>query len=246
MSARAGQMDQTVLTDPRRKRKFVRGMFDGIAGTYDFLNHLLSAGIDVVWRRKTVDLLAPQPDWRVLDLATGTGDLGFEVASRDASISVQGADVSVGMLRHGVEKEKARGRGLSFLAGDAEGLPFPDGAFDGVAIGFGIRNVAELDRGLNEIYRVTKAGGRLAILEFSKPQTPVVRGLYFLYFKRILPLIGKLVSKDPQAYTYLYESVMLFPEGSVFCERLVAAGFQEVRQVRLTFGIASIYTGNKP
>lgn len=238
-------MNETVLTDPQRKRKFVRGMFDGIAGTYDLLNHLLSAGIDVVWRRKTVDLLDPKPGWQVLDLATGTGDLGFEVASRDPTISVRGADVSIGMLRHGVEKERSRADRLDFLAGDAEGLPFPDASFDGVTIGFGIRNVADLPLGLREMHRVMKPGGRLAVLEFSKPTTPIVRGIYFLYFKRILPLIGKLVSRDPQAYTYLYESVMLFPEGDVFCSHLSEAGFDSVQQVRLTFGIASIYIGCK-
>lgn len=245
MAAIADTMDKVVLTDPGRKRKFVRGMFDGIAGTYDLLNHLLSAGIDVVWRRKTVDLLDPKPGWRVLDLATGTGDLGFEAASRDREITVTGADVSVGMLRHGVQKERTRDERLRFLAGDAEGLPFPDTSFDGVTIGFGIRNVAELDRGLQEIGRVLKADGRLAVLEFSKPRTPIVRGIYFLYFKHILPLIGKVISKDPGAYTYLYESVMMFPEGDAFCAHLAEAGFEDIQQISLTFGIASIYVCRK-
>jgi demethylmenaquinone methyltransferase / 2-methoxy-6-polyprenyl-1,4-benzoquinol methylase len=245
MTARVSPVDETVLTDPGSKRRFVRGMFDGIAGTYDLLNHLLSAGIDVVWRRKTIDLLDPKPEWQVLDLATGTGDLGFEVAGRDEGIAVTGADVSVGMLRRGVEKERSRNERISFLAGDAEGLPFPDASFDGVTIGFGIRNVADLTRGLREIHRVMKPAGRLAVLEFSKPTTPIVRGVYFLYFKRILPLIGKLVSRDPQAYTYLYESVMLFPEGDVFCQHLSETGFGSVEQVRLTFGIASIYICSK-
>ena len=239
------EMDEPVFTDPGAKRKFVRGMFDGIAGTYDLLNHLLSAGIDVVWRRKTVDLLDPQPKWQVLDLATGTGDLGFEVAGRDDTIEVTGADVSVGMLRRGYAKERLRSERLAFLAGDAEGLPFPDAMFDGVTIGFGIRNVAELSKGLNEIYRVLKPGGRVAILEFSRPATPILKGIYFLYFKRILPLVGKMISRDPKAYTYLYESVMLFPEGEVFCQHLSDAGLTSIKQVRLTFGIASIYIGHK-
>jgi demethylmenaquinone methyltransferase/2-methoxy-6-polyprenyl-1,4-benzoquinol methylase len=238
-------MDEPVFTDPRAKRKFVRGMFDGIAGTYDLLNHLLSAGTDVVWRRKTVDLLDPQPGWSVLDLATGTGDLGFEVAGRDQTIDVTGADVSVGMLRRGYSKAQSRTERLAFLAGDAEGLPFADALFDGVTIGFGIRNVAELDKGLGEIHRVLKPGGRVAILEFSKPATPILKGLYFLYFKRVLPLIGKLISRDSKAYTYLYESVMLFPEGDVFCQHLSDAGLTSVEHFRLTFGIASIYIGHK-
>ena len=238
-------MDERVLTDPRRKRQFVRGMFDGIAGTYDLLNHLLSAGIDVIWRKRTVDLLRPEPGWHVLDLATGTGDLGFETAKRDPGIVVTGADVSVGMLRHGVDKERGRPECLDFLAGDAEQLPFPDASFDGVTIGFGIRNFAEIDRGLFEINRVMRPGGRLAVLEFSKPSTPLIRDIYFLYFKRILPLVGKLVSRDPKAYTYLYESVMLFPEGETFCQHLSEAGFESVEQVGLSFGIASIYTCSK-
>jgi len=205
----------------------------------------LSAGIDVIWRRKTVDLLDPQPSWKVLDLATGTGDLGFEVASRDQTIEVTGADVSVGMLRRGYAKGLSRNERVGFLAGDAEGLPFPDALFDGVTIGFGIRNVAELDLGLCEIHRVLKPGGRVAILEFSKPATPILRGLYFLYFKRVLPLVGKMVSRDPKAYTYLYESVMLFPEGDIFCQHLTDAGLTSVEHFRLTFGIASIYIGRK-
>ena len=238
-------MDETVLTDPVQKRKFVRGMFDGIAGTYDLLNHLLSAGIDVVWRRRTIDLLDPRPGWKVLDLATGTGDLGFEAAGRDETVGVIGVDVSVGMLRHGIAKVDSKGSRLAFLAGDAEDLPFSDGSFDGVTIGFGIRNVADLPQGLSEIGRVMKLGGRVVILEFSKPATPIVRALYFLYFKRILPSIGRIVSRDPQAYTYLYESVMRFPEGATFCEHLVTAGFSSIKQVKLTFGIASIYIGQK-
>ena len=206
---------------------------------------MLSAGTDVVWRRKTVDLLAPQPNWRVLDLATGTGDLGFEVRGRDHTIEVTGADVSVGMLRRGVAKARFRRQRLAFLAGDAEALPFPDASFDGVTIGFGIRNVADLDRGLREIYRVMKPGGRVAILEFSKPTTPILRWLYFLYFKRVLPLIGKMISRDPKAYTYLYESVMQFPEGDIFCSHLADTGLARVEHIRLTFGIASIYMGHK-
>lgn len=238
-------MDKPVFMDPSAKRKIVRGMFDGIAGTYDLLNHLLSAGIDVSWRRRAVDLLDPQAGWRVLDLATGTGDLGFEVAGRDQTIEVTGADVSFGMLRRGYSKAKSRVERLAFLAGDAEGLPFVDALFDGVVIGFGIRNVADLNTGLGEIHRVLKPGGRVAILEFSKPAAPILKGLYFLYFKRVLPLIGKMISRDPKAYMYLYESVMSFPEGDVFCQHLSDAGLTSVKHVRLTFGIASIYIGHK-
>lgn len=232
-----------VFDEPSAKRVFVRRMFDGIAGTYDLLNHLLSAGIDVVWRRKTIDALAPEPGWRILDLATGTGDLGFEAAKRDTSIRVTGADLSIGMMRLGHQKAKSRDP-VGFVAGDAEGLPFPADYFDGLTIGFGIRNVANLDVGLREMTRVLKSKGRVAILEFSKPKNPVMCIPYFLYFRHILPRIGRLVSKDAEAYRYLYDSVMRFPEGEEFCVSLRNAGFQDVHRQSLSFGIATIYTGH--
>jgi demethylmenaquinone methyltransferase/2-methoxy-6-polyprenyl-1,4-benzoquinol methylase len=217
-------------------------MFDRIARRYDLLNHLLSAGTDIRWRRRAVRLLDPQPGWRVLDLATGTGDFAFEAASR-GPVRVTGVDLSVPMLRVGCEKR--RGRAVDLLCGDAEGLPFRDGAFDGVTVGFGIRNVAHLDAGLREMGRVLRRGGRAVILEFSRPRTPVLSHLYMFYFKNLLPRIGALVSGDRVAYTYLYESVMRFPEGQAFLSAMAQAGFREVREHRLTFGIATVYVGEK-
>lgn len=238
-------VDRDVLVKPEAKRVFVRRMFDGIAGTYDLLNHVLSLGIDIVWRKQTIDKLKPEPNWRILDLATGTGDLGFESAKRSADIEVIGVDLSVPMLRKGVEKNPARSDALEFLCGDGEHLPFSNAIFDGLTIGFGIRNVANLDPALQEMFRVVKSGGRVAILEFSRPSTPIFRGIYHFYFQHILPRIGRVVSKDPSAYHYLYESVMRFPEGDEFCRRLEAAGFARVQAFRLTFGIATIYLAHK-
>jgi demethylmenaquinone methyltransferase/2-methoxy-6-polyprenyl-1,4-benzoquinol methylase len=190
-----------------------------------------------------VALLDPLPGWRVLDLAAGTGDLAFESASRP-SVRVTGVDLSIPMLRVGLRKRE--GRRVAFACGDAEGLPFGDAAFDAVTIGFGIRNVARLEVGLREMRRVLKPGGRAVILEFSHPRLPVLRNLYRLYFRRVLPRIGAWVSGDPAAYTYLYESVMRFPEGPGFRAEMEKAGFRAVTERRLSFGIATIYQGRNP
>ena len=238
-------MDREVLLKPETKRAFVRRMFDGIAGTYDLLNHTLSLGIDIVWRKKAVNHLNPEPGWCILDLATGTGDLGFESGKRHDDIRVVGVDPSVPMLHQGVGKNASRSNPMAFLCGDGECLPFAEGTFDGLTIGFGIRNVAELEMALGEMCRVLKAGGRLAVLEFSRPRTPVFRGVYNLYFRYILPRIGQVVSRDSSAYHYLYESVMRFPEGADFCQRLANVGFVDMQEIRLTFGIATIYLASK-
>lgn len=234
-----------VLLEPEAKRAFVRQMFDGIARRYDLLNHLLSLGIDILWRKKTIDRLQPEPNWRILDLATGTGDLGFECGKRAGDIQVIGVDPSMPMLREGAKKNLSRANPVAFLCGDGECLPFGEGIFDGVTIGFGIRNVVELETALSEMCRVLKVGGRVAVLEFSRPRIPVFRGLYNFYFQRILPRIGHMVSRDPNAYRYLYESVMRFPEGDDFCGRLFDAGFSDIQAVRLSFGIATIYLASK-
>ena len=243
--ARKEDIAHDVLLKPEAKRAFVRQMFDGIARRYDLLNHLLSMGIDIVWRKKTIDQLQPGPNWRILDLATGTGDLGFECGKRAGDIQVIGVDPSMPMLREGEKKNASRANPVAFLCGEGECLPFGEGTFDGVTIGFGIRNVAELEMALSEMCRVLKVGGRVAVLEFSRPRTPVFRGLYNFYFQRILPRIGHMVSRDPNAYRYLYESVMRFPEGADFCRRLSDAGFVDIQAVRLSFGIATIYLASK-
>ena len=240
------RLAREVLTEREAKRVFVRQIFDRIARRYDLLNHLLSMGIDVLWRKKAIDHLHPAPRWRVLDLATGTGDLGFEAGKRHRDVQVIGADISLPMLRRGMHKNASRAHPVAFLCGDGECLPFADGTFDGLTIGFGIRNMASLDAALEEMCRVLKPGGRVAVLEFSRPRTPVFRGLYNFYFEHILPRIGQFVSRDPNAYRYLYESVMRFPEGDAFCRYMANAGLVDVQTIRLTFGIATIYLASKP
>lgn len=237
-----------VFKEANARRRFVRRMFDGIAGTYDLLNHLLSAGMDIRWRRSAVALLGPQPEWRVLDLATGTGDLGMETA--EVGASVIGADLSVPMMREGVGKTgpvlDADSNPVRFLCGDGECLPFADASFNGVTVGFGVRNFGDLDAGLREMLRVLCPGGRAVILEFSRPRAIGLRQLYGLYFRYLLPQIGRIVSGDPAAYRYLYESVMRFPEGGAFVQRMAAVGFTAAAERRLTIGIATLYVGTKP
>ena len=240
------RLAREVLTDREAKRAFVRQMFDRIADRYDLLNHLLSMGIDILWRKKAIDQLQPAPRWRILDLATGTGDLGFEAGKRGGDIQVIGADLSLPMLRRGEKKNASQTNPVAFLCGDGECLPFADGAFDGLTIGFGIRNMASLDAALGEMCRVLKPGGRVAVLEFSRPRAPGFRGVYNFYFERVLPRIGHLISRDPNAYRYLYESVMRFPEGGDFCRYMADAGFVDVQTIRLTFGIATLYLASKP
>ena len=239
-------MDPQVLTRPEAKRAFVRRMFDGIAGTYDLLNHVLSAGADMVWRRRTIDWLRPVAGWRILDLATGTGDLGFEAGRRHPGISVTGLDISLPMLRLGRAKARKLSRRMAFLCGDAEHLPFPDGTFRAAVAAFGIRNLAEVDAGLGEIRRALCPGGRVAILEFSCPRSLLARGLYLLYFRHVLPGVGRIVSRHPDAYRYLFESVVHFGRGADLVERLTGAGFVGAVGYPLTGGIATLYVGSRP
>ncbi|MCY3764455.1 MAG: ubiquinone/menaquinone biosynthesis methyltransferase [Gemmatimonadetes bacterium] len=236
-------------SDPQERdarRTFVRQMFDGIAGTYDLLNHLLSAGVDILWRRWTVDALELKAGWWILDLATGTADLGLEAAARDPGVRVVGADLSLPMLRLGDKKQKKGAGRMFLLCGDAQRLPFPDARFHAVTIGFGVRNFSDLNGGLHEVLRVLRPGGRLAVLEFSRPRAFLLSRVYLIYFKYILPGIGRLVSRNPLAYRYLYESVMGFPEGEAFRMRLTQAGFQDAVERRLTLGIATLYLAIKP
>lgn len=224
----------------------MRQTFDGIAGTYDLLNHLLSAGVDILWRRWTVDALELKSGWWLLDLATGTADLGLEAVARDPGVRVVGADLSLPMLRIGNRKRKRRPGRLFLICGDAQRLPFPDARFHAVTIGFGVRNFSDLTAGLREILRVLRPGGRLAILEFSRPRAFLLSRIYLFYFRFILPAIGRLVSRNPLAYRYLYESVMRFPEGEAFRIRLKEAGFLDPVGRRLTLGIATLYLASKP
>jgi demethylmenaquinone methyltransferase/2-methoxy-6-polyprenyl-1,4-benzoquinol methylase len=228
------------------KKSQVARMFDSIAGRYDFLNHFLSAGIDIYWRRKAIDLLVSRKPAHILDIATGTGDLALE-AVRLAPRKITGIDISEGMLRIG--REKVKQKNLSHLIelheGDSENIAYPDNHFDAVTVAFGVRNFENLALGLAEMHRVLKPGGQVVILEFSKPRAFPLKQGYNVYFKHILPLFGKLISKDKAAYTYLPESVQAFPDGKDFIRIFEQAGFKEPKWHSLTFGISSIYTGSK-
>ena len=227
------------------KKQQVEQMFDNIADTYDFLNHLLSIGIDRIWRKRAIRLLKQHSPSTVLDVATGTGDLAVEVWHKVKPKRVVGLDLSENMLDLGRKKAEEKGYAIEFQKGDSENLPYEDNTFEAATVAFGVRNFENLNKGLAEIQRVLKPEGILIVLEFSRPKVFPVKQLFQFYFNAILPLIGKLFSKDKRAYTYLPESVKVFPEGRNFEQEMQAAGFQNTTFEALTFGICSIYTGTK-
>jgi demethylmenaquinone methyltransferase/2-methoxy-6-polyprenyl-1,4-benzoquinol methylase len=224
-------------------------MFGAIAPRYDLLNHLLSLNIDRYWRRRTTRLVPPQDNGPILDLCTGTGDLAlaYERTSQ-GRVSIIGADFCHEMLVLACEKtsKKQASNRVRYLEADAQRLPFPDNHFQITAVAFGLRNVTDTDRGLAEMARVTRPGGRVAILEFSQPRVWLFSRLYRFYFRQMLPRIGQAVSgsKD-DAYHYLPASVLEFPDGDALAERLRSHGLAEVRWYPLTFGIATLYVGIK-
>jgi demethylmenaquinone methyltransferase / 2-methoxy-6-polyprenyl-1,4-benzoquinol methylase len=230
------------------KGRGIRDMFDAIAPRYDLLNRLLSLGIDRRWRTFAVRQLAIPEGGRVLDVATGTGDVALEIAARTpSSVHIVGADFTQGMLVHGLEKlvrSPYRGR-ISLVNAPCEELPHPDAVFDGVTIAFGIRNVVDRPAGLREMFRVLRPGGRVVILEFSNPRSRLFKALYYFYFRRLLPLIGGLLSQR-SAYQYLPDSVLEFPDQETFQGLMAAAGFTELRHYDQTFGIATVYVGVRP
>jgi demethylmenaquinone methyltransferase/2-methoxy-6-polyprenyl-1,4-benzoquinol methylase len=231
---------------PDQQPAKVAGMFDAIAGRYDLLNHVLSAGVDRYWRWRAIRALGFTGVETVLDLCTGTADLAL-AASRGRAGRVLGLDFAHEMLRVGLRKirRKDRASPIGLVRGDAMVLPVASGAIDAVTIAFGIRNVFQPARTVGEIHRVLKPGGRLAILEFSMPRTPLVRSLYGWYFRHVLPRVGRLVSRHDEAYTYLPESVGAFLSPSEFTDLVTAAGFSQVRAVPLTLGIVYLYTARK-
>ncbi len=229
------------------KKEMVREMFNDIAPKYDLLNHVLSMGIDKSWRKKVRKSLEPLKPKKILDIATGTGDLAIELAKLNPELII-GADIAVDMLKIGEKKVKKKKLDniIKLETGDAENLRFDTGYFDAVTVAFGVRNYENLLKGLKEMNRVLRPGGKVAILEFSKPSKFPVKNIYNFYFKHILPNIGKTVSKNDEAYTYLPESVQKFPEGRDFMKVMQQAGYVNIEQKRLTFGIATLYTGLKP
>lgn len=228
----------------------IAGMFDAIARRYDTLNHLLSAGLDRRWRRRAVRALRLSDGDRVLDMCTGTGDLAIEAATSSTGHAgeVLGIDFSAEMLRLALGKTRAAGldHRVRLARGDATMMPVPDMAFDAASVAFGIRNVLDPERACREFHRALKPGGRLAILEFGSPQLPGLRAAYLWYFKRVLPLVGKLISRHSEAYTYLPASVAEFPTGRAFSAILTRAGFANVRFETMTFGVVYLYLAERP
>ena len=228
------------------KKEQVTKMFDNISGDYDGLNRVISFGIDTSWRKKVVAIVAKKNPENILDIATGTGDLAINLVKTNAK-SIIGLDISNGMLEIG--KQKIRNKGLEntveMVLGDSENLPFDDDYFDAITVAFGIRNFETLEKGLAEIYRVLKPGGTFVILETSIPtKTPYKQG-YNFYTKNILPVIGKVFSKDKSAYKYLSESASVFPYGETMNNILRKIGFINVTDLPQTFGVATIYTSSK-
>jgi demethylmenaquinone methyltransferase/2-methoxy-6-polyprenyl-1,4-benzoquinol methylase len=229
------------------KKEQVADMFNNISKTYDFLNHFMSLGIDIIWRKKAINELKKDKPQLILDVATGTGDFAFEALGILKPKKIIGVDISQGMLD--IAKQKISKRGLSdkfeVKLGDSEKLPFDANEFDAVTVAYGVRNFENLETGLSDIHRVLKPGGKAVVLEFSKPKVFPIKQLYKFYFNYVTPGIGKLFSKDARAYTYLPESVAAFPDGEAFTGLMQKAGFKNTKSRPLAFGICSIYIGIK-
>jgi demethylmenaquinone methyltransferase/2-methoxy-6-polyprenyl-1,4-benzoquinol methylase len=224
------------------KKKQVEDMFDDIAPRYDKLNRILSFRIDTLWRRKVRKLLAPHNPKKILDIATGTGDLAIELAKLNPK-EVIGLDLSAEMLDYGVKKIEQKGLEsiIQMIKGDSEALPFENESFDAITVAFGVRNFENLDQGLSEIFRVLKPSKQLVILEFSKVKSFPFKQLYSIYSRYIIPTIATLLKSSKDAYTYLPNSVAVFPEGEEMCLILKNIGFKSVECKKLTFGVASLY-----
>jgi demethylmenaquinone methyltransferase / 2-methoxy-6-polyprenyl-1,4-benzoquinol methylase len=216
----------------------VRAMFDRIAGPYDLMNSVMTAGLHHRWRERAADLARVGPGSRALDVATGTGDLAIELASRGAD--VVGSDFSEGMLD--VARRKAPG--LTWEQGNALALPYPDASFDAATVGFGARNFSDLPQGLREMARVVRPGGRVVVLEITTPQKPPLSTFFSLWFDRIVPMLGKL-AKEPEAYTYLPSSVKRFPDPQALGGELAAAGLVDVRWILTAGGIIALHSGTR-
>lgn len=229
------------------KKAQIERMFDKIAPRYDLLNRMLSMGIDVWWRRRALGYLRTLQPATILDVATGTADVAIMAAQMLKPLRVTGIDIANQMLDIGREKIRREGLGavISLETGDSEALRFPDASFDAVTVAFGVRNFEHLEKGLSEMLRVLRPGGKAVILEFSRPKLFPFKQLYNSYFKYVLPSIGRLTSRDVRAYTYLFESVQVFPEGDHFLTILSKTGYQNPRCERLTLGICSIYIAEK-
>jgi len=243
-------MDAPPIGQAPGKAARVEAMFDEIAPRYDLLNRVLSFGTDERWRRRAVRMLAEAMPAaptraRLLDVATGTADLALEIARRLRSAEVVGVDISEGMLARGAKKVAAAGldETVRLVRGDAAALPFDDHAFDGATVAFGVRNFEDLRAGLQGIRRVLRAGAPLVVLEFSHPRAFPIKQGYALYSRHVMPRVGRAVSRSQAAYDYLPESVAAFPDGADFLAEMAGAGFSDMVERRLTFGVATLYCG---
>lgn len=230
-----------------KKTQQVETMFDNIAHHYDLLNHTMSFGIDKGWRRKAIAWLKPFHPQKMMDVATGTGDFAIQAYHDLLPKELIGTDISEGMMKIGKEKVLKLGldQSISFAKEDCMNLTFTDNTFDAITVAFGIRNFENLDKGLSEMYRVLNKGGHLVILELTTPDSFPMKQLFAIYSKIVIPTMGKLLSKDDNAYTYLPETIKAFPQGEVMKEVIEKAGFKDVSFKRLTFGICTLYTAAK-
>ena len=233
--------------EDEKKSVQVERMFDNIAPAYDQLNHTLSWGIDKSWRKKAINWLKPFQPQRMMDVATGTGDFAIQACRVLNPKELIGTDISEGMMNVGRQKVKDAGLEgrISFAKEDCTALTFPDNRFDAITVAFGVRNFEDLDKGLREIHRVLATNGKLVILELSEPDWFPMKQLYALYSKVVIPTLGKLLSKDRSAYTYLPQSIKAFPQGEVMKEIILKAGFSQANFKRLTLGICTLYTATK-
>ena len=233
--------------EDEKKSVQVERMFDNIAPAYDQLNHTLSWGIDKSWRKRAINWLKPFQPQRMMDVATGTGDFAIQACRVLNPQELIGTDISEGMMNVGRQKVKDAGleSRISFAKEDCTALTFPDKRFDAITVAFGVRNFEDLDKGLREIHRVLDDNGKLVILELSEPDWFPMKQLYALYSKVVIPTLGKLLSKDRSAYTYLPQSIKAFPQGKVMKKIILKAGFSEAHFKRLTLGICTLYTATK-
>ena len=232
----------------RDKSVQVREMFDSIAPAYDWMNRAMTFGLDKLWRRRAVGIVAADNPDSIVDLATGTGDLAIAMARKIPRASITGLDLSDGMVSIGQRKVAEAGLSgrIRLLTGDCLAMPFQDTSADAVTVAYGVRNFEHLDRGYAEMFRILKPGGLLCVVELSTPVNPFVRPFYKLYTKIIIPALGRIVSKDRRAYSYLPESIAAVPQGDVMLSLIRDAGFTETRFRRLTFGVCTIYTARRP
>lgn len=234
--------------DSRPKTDQVRDMFDSIAPAYDFMNRAMTFGVDKWWRSVAVRMICNARPANILDIATGTADLAIKLADKINSAHVTGVDLSANMIEIGRKKveEQNLGNRIDLMTADCLALPFEDDTFDCVTVAYGVRNFEHLDRGYAEMFRVMKSGGILVVIELSTPVNPVVKPFYKLYTRHIIPLAGKIVSKDVRAYSYLPESIAAVPQGDNMLALISGAGFTDCRFKTLTFGTCSIYSAKKP